>query len=393
MSPTIRRVGSKKPKSRELFFNELSNNFDERVLNGLEIRKRESIKMKKSANQVLNDSENQALIHSMNAASEEFVGLSTPDPATCILLANILRSEFPETFARKEIVNTEYGPIPLKRNGKGWSNLEKRLASNYYNRIVRQNAHRVVGADRTMKVKKVRKIYGMSKDRWNMASNASKADLEVAEMKISELERCEELEKKKELITEGATFLQKMFSTEEPSHIVDNLPGFFSGGPLLLQHWMSIMSEDSSDLVSKTEEQMKKVCSLIENFLLEKKEDTFELILNARKAQSLAKYGNETDYILYLLTELAKWFKDKPSKIFVEDGKDEEPSPEKQTPNILITVRRNPDRQSDYEMDFWLKVCIGDKVLFTNLQLPEALASLISLFFVMNLSYPSGKGY
>ena len=301
-------TGKKKPKSRTLFFIELASNFEEKVLNRVEVRKRQSIKAKQSRGEILSDSENQSLIHAVNAASEEFLGLSTPDPATCLLMANILRVEFPETFAKKEVVNTEYGPIPLKRNGKGWINLEKRLASNYYNKIVRLNTPRSQNASGASKVKKVRKIYGISKERWNMGVHASNDDLDTAELKISELENCYGLDGKKELINKGAVFLQKMFSSEEPSQIVDALPGFFAGGPELLQHWLGIMSEDSTNLTTKAGEQMKKVSSLIEHFLTAKKEEYFEVVLNECKTQSLATFGNETDYILFLIREMAVHF-------------------------------------------------------------------------------------
>ena len=94
----------RKPKSRDVFFNNLAEDFEGKVLNGVEIKKRESIRLKMSKSQALNDSESLAVIHALNAASDQFVGNSTPDPAIRKMMANILRAKLPETFAVKEVI-------------------------------------------------------------------------------------------------------------------------------------------------------------------------------------------------------------------------------------------------------------------------------------------------
>ena len=51
----------------------------------------------------------------------------------------MLRTKIPDTYALVETVRTEYGDMPVhKEKGEGGtSNLEKRLAVNFYNKFMR----------------------------------------------------------------------------------------------------------------------------------------------------------------------------------------------------------------------------------------------------------------
>ena len=386
-SPISKPSGTK-PCSRDLFFKELEVNFDIKVLDGVEIRKREHIKAKRMKGEALNDAENQAIVHSINARAEEFLGSSSPDPSTCKIMANILRRNLPETFATKQIVMTEYGPVPYNRNGKGGATLEKRLYTNYYNKISKVKSKVCPKSNNSTKPKLARKVYGLDENKWNMSSFASASDIEEAKLKVSELEKSDIYEEKLRLVSEGSLYLQKLFSSEEPFKVVEEIQGFFKGGPELLQYWLGIVSNENVNLIEKAEIQLRKVSLLIERFLVEKRERDFEVMLQKEKDQSLKVFGNETAYILLLIREIATFFKDKASKVFVEDGKHDDPQPDLNTPNLLISERVNHDPKSDYSHEILIRVRVGEKVLFPHVSLPSALASLVSLFFLWNLKYP-----
>ena len=388
-SNSILSPSTARPRSRDVFFSEIANNFDSRMLGCVELRKRESIQTKMKNRLVLNDSENQALIHGLNSAAEKFVGNCALDPETSKMMANILRALLPETFNTREVIQTEYGPQPLNK-GKGGNNLERRLANNYYNKILRPVISRethTANSDSFAKFKKVRKIYGLKKEKWNIGASASKSALENAEYKVGLLVGADSIDEMKILVTEGAVYLQKVLSTEEPSKVVENLSGFFAGGPVLLQHWLGFMTEEEVNLISQAEEQTAKLSNLMENFLINKKEESFSSVLLESKKTSIERFGNESSHILFLIREVGKVLKDDPSKVLVYDGTEE--TVDSQLPNILITERRSLDRNTDYEYELILKVRIGVKVIYPSVSLPEAIASLISLFFIMNLEYPN----
>jgi hypothetical protein len=54
-------------------------------------------------------------------------------------LAQLLKSKVPDTYSVVESVRTEYGDMPVhKEKGEGGtSNLEKRIAVNFYNKFLR----------------------------------------------------------------------------------------------------------------------------------------------------------------------------------------------------------------------------------------------------------------
>ena len=161
-------------------------------------------------------------------------------------MANILREKFPDTFAVKQVVVTEYGPQPMKVQ----AGLEKRLHNNYYNKIVRQSntyvgSNKRVNEESSPKFKKVKKLYTLSKDRWNTGALATKKELDVAGNKIARLEEAESFDEKVDLMISGAVYLQRIFSNDEPCQAVENLSGLFSGGTKLLQAWLSYVCDES----------------------------------------------------------------------------------------------------------------------------------------------------
>ena len=74
--------------------------------------------------------------------------------------------------------------------------------------------------------------------------------------------------------------------------------------------------------------------------------------------------------------------------MLVVDGVDEDVLPDKHTPNILMSEKSNLDGINGNEREYVIKVRVGDKLVYQNPSLTEAIASLISLYFVFNLQYP-----
>ena len=88
------------------------------------------------------------------------------------------------------------------------------------------------------------------------------------------------------------------------------------------------------------------------------------------------------------MREFGILLKNKPEKVLCHDLKDMiEDGPSQQEPNIFMTVQDTFGEGSFNECDV-LHLRIGDKVVFSDINLPEALAGLIQLYFCFNLLYP-----
>ena len=74
--------------------------------------------------------------------------------------------------------------------------------------------------------------------------------------------------------------------------------------------------------------------------------------------------------------------------MFVADGLETLSVSDVHLPNILCVEKRKLDSNDDYEHEFVMRVRIGEKVLYPSVNLPQAIASVVALYFVMNLEYP-----
>ena len=151
--------------------------------------------------------------------------------------------------------------------------------------------------------------------------------------------------------------------------------------------WLVGGSRDGS-LAATASLQMIKVLNITEKYIIDKRGEEFEKELNRLNEEVRGVNGDSTMYQLYLIRDLAKLFKNKAEKfIFIDGQDDKKDGPDEKYPNIYIT-KQNTFGEGDFEEKIVLNLRIGDKIIWKDVSLPEALAGVIQIFFSFNMLYP-----
>ena len=126
-------------------------------------------------------------------------------------------------------------------------------------------------------VKKTRKFYAVSRDKWFLGSNATKTEFDESEtgfLAISEVTG--DLDKMDNCLEQGRIYLQTMFRQEDPNTHVIKLKPFWimPWGPAMLSHqfeW-NVNGSDDGNLASSISDQLDSVLELTVAILGRKKE-------------------------------------------------------------------------------------------------------------------------
>ena len=273
--------------------------------------------------------------------------------------------------------------------------MAKRIGENYYNRIVRPTIKRpaeaCVGEEGTAK-KKMKKIKGycLTAEKWNVDAGASKDEKEEALKQYRKMGETLSFLEKVDMVMDAKLFIQRQFRELEPSQSVEDLNIFWDGGPPIMSRWFEWLVSGSKlgCLANAAAEQMTKICNIVEEFIISKRGEDFEREMKRVENESKEMNGNITMYQVFLLKDLAKLVKNKPEKVIVVDGRDaKQIGPEEQDPNIFIT-KQNTFCETEFEEKIIIHLRIGDKVVWRDISLPEALGGIIQVYFSFNLLYP-----
>lgn len=390
-----RTGGGKKFLGEAEFLGHLDSGFEIKVIGGLEVGMRKSVKEKLQTDQVLSGKENNAVINSLNLAVADQFGKTRPSAKLCAKLAEILKNKFPNSYRVQTAVQTCFGALALPRaRGEGGnSDLVKRLGNCFYNQIVRPNIKRPVGTENMKSPvggEKKKKVFGVSSEKWVTDEVASKEEKEDSVNSFKKLSEAVFVEEKKKLLKESRLFILEQFKKLEPSQSVEDLRGFWEGGPALLSEMFEWLTDGSQhgNLAHSAAEQLTKVLNIVEGYILSKKGEEYQGELQGVKDLAVETNGNELMYQIRLLRDLAKLFKNKAQKIiFIDALDDKKTGPEVQQPNIFVTKKKELG-EAEFEEEIIINLNIGDKLVFKNLTLPEALASLIQTFFCFNILFP-----
>ena len=86
--------------------------------------------------------------------------------------------------------------------------------------------------------------------------------------------------------------------------------------------------------------------------------------------------------------DLAKLFKNQSEKVIFMDGySDNKSGPGEQHPNILV-IKKDSFGEYEFEQIFVINLRIGEKIIFKDISLAEAVAGVIQMYFSFNLLYP-----
>ena len=127
-----------------------------------------------------------------------------------------------------------------------------------------------------------------------------------------------------------------------------------------------------------------KVMNVTEQYLLEKKGSEYETEMEKVKELAETNHGNDAWYKIYLIRELAKVFRNKPEKIlFIDASDDPKTGPNEHQANIFIT-KQNMIGESDYDEKISLSLRLGNKVVYQDISLNQALAGCIQMYFIFH---------
>ena len=233
-------------------------------------------------------------------------------------------------------------------------------------------------------------MLGVNAEKWNSCEMASKAEKSESVKSYKRIAEAVSMEEKKKLLKDSRLFIIEQFKKLEPSQAVEDLKDFWFGGPVLLSEmfeWLTDGSQDGS-LALSSAEQLTKVLNIVEQFILSKRGEAYQSDLQGVKDLAEETNGNDLMYQIYLLRDLAKLFKNKSQKLIFIDGQDEKKTgPDDQQPNIFV-VKKKVLGEAEYEEEIIINLRIGDKMVYRDLTLPEALAALTQTFFCFNLLFP-----
>ena len=388
----------KRFKSQAEFITELDQKFEEKVIDGLEAGLRLKIKEKLENNTVLIPKENNAIVNSLLQYLFDQYGPVRPDKNFCERLAELLKYKFPATYREKYVVNSPLGKFDVQKSkGEGgYRGLAKRIGENFYNRNVRPTIKRPVIGEAEIenpgkkKGKMKKKGYCISGEKWIIDTGATRKEKEEAKKEFKRFSDADSIKEKREVLMNAVVFIQKQFREMEPSQTVEDLSSFWEGGPQIMSDWFEWLVGGSKDgsLAATASLQMIKVLNITEKYIIDKRGEEFEKELNRLNEEVRGVNGDSTMYQVFLIRDLAKLFKNKPEKFVFNDGKDDKKSgPDEKYPNIYIT-KQNTFGEGDFEEKIVLNLRIGDKIIWKDVSLPEALAGVIQIFFSFNMLYP-----
>ena len=187
----------------------------------------------------------------------------------------------------------------------------KRLGNCFYNQIVRPNIKRPVGTENMKSPvggEKKKKVFGVSSEKWVTDEVASKEEKEDSVNSFKKLSEAVFVEEKKKLLKESRLFILEQFKKLEPSQSVEDLRGFWEGGPALLSEMFEWLTDGSQhgNLAHSAAEQLTKVLNIVEGYILIKKGEEYQGELQGVKDLAVETNGNELMYQIRLLRDLAK---------------------------------------------------------------------------------------
>ena len=294
------------------FTKKLDEKFEEIIISGIQSGLRKSIQEKLSSGKELIPKENNAVINSIIDAVNEQYGANRPPMKLCDMLAELLKLKYPITYRINKTVMTAVGELAVsKKKGEGGhGNLAQRTSDNFYNRVVRPNLKRPAATTdderdaSEPKKKRLKGGYCLSSERWNDDFGASKDEKEEAKRAYFQIQHSDKIDEKKGLLLSSTRFVQKQFRESEPNKAVVDLKIMWAEGPCLLDCWFEwlVGGTERGCLITMANEHLAKVITIMEKFIMMKKGDEVEAVMENIKSNAVTKTGKIVRYQVGLIS-------------------------------------------------------------------------------------------
>lgn len=234
-------------------------------------------------------------------------------------------------------------------------------------------------------------MYAIVPDNWNLAKTISRSEYSAQEHKYKEIAAIDDGDVKAldEWLESCKGFIQISFRTEEPSRHAEKMKDFWKlpNGMILLNSWFEwlVGGSDSGNIGNVIEDNMDSNMEILEKILIGWLPVAFESkVENVRKC-SLEDYGNLNFYYLYLLRELAKYWKNQPQKMVFIEGEDS--LNEISTQPYIHILKVHQHGEGNFPWKLVMSVRVGSTVFFENVTLVQGLATILQISFAFNLLY------
>ena len=239
--------------------------------------------------------------------------------------------------------------------------------------------------------KKRKKCYGLSTERWYLGSKVSAEEFKESEENFGKIASEDDGDKKKKLLNSSRVFLAVKFRTCDPAAHFLGLQSFWEmpfGPDLLSNHfeWASIEGSRDGSLKKTIEKNTTSTFNLVVRYLADKKGEIWAKKYDEVYQNSRAHFGNSILARVFLLRELAKSWKNSPEKLVFIEGEDDLSKVSNQP--FIHVLKVNQTGEGDYDERVCISVRIGTTLIFNDVSLTGALASVIELAFVFNLMFP-----
>ena len=239
--------------------------------------------------------------------------------------------------------------------------------------------------------KKRKRCYGLSSERWYSGSKVSAEEFKQSEENFGKIALEDDVEKKLELLNSSRVFLAVKFRTCDPAAHFHSLQPFWGMpfGPDMLSNqfeWASLEGSRDGSLKKTIEKNTTSTFNMVVRYLADKKGELWAKKYDEVYQNSRAHYGNSIMARVFLLRELAKSWKNSPEKLVFIEGEDDLSKVSNQP--FIHVLKMNQTGEGDYDERLCISVRIGTTLIFNDVTLTGALASVIELAFVFNLMFP-----
>ena len=238
--------------------------------------------------------------------------------------------------------------------------------------------------------KKTRKNYGLNPDKYLLASKICKSDFLKSQASFNVMEEETVLDEKLKICEKSRDYVQSKFRTLEPSSHILSMKSFWAlpAGPKLLSSWFNWMVDgEQLDFAVTVEENLPSCLNMAQKVLSSKMGVAWDERLVGVMAIAEESHGNDTMVNIFVLRALGNLWKNKSQKALFIEGEDDLQDISSQP--FVYVVKVNQFGESAFPEAVKLSVRIGNTVVFDDVSLPQALASVIHLMFCFNLLYPS----
>jgi hypothetical protein len=193
---------------------------------------------------------------------------------------------------------------------------------------------------------------------------------------------------KKDILEKAREYLQVQFRTLEVGSHIYSLKDFWvlPDGLFLVSFWFEWVTGGSKEgwLSATVQRNLEPVLVVVSEILIDKKGELWRNRFEEAVNNAEANNGNKTMVWVFLIREWSRMYKEKAQRVIFIEGEDQIQDMSKQP---FIHIRRVAQPGEDYDQKVVVSVMCGNTLVFEDVGFGAALACIVEISFIFNLSY------